>query len=292
MVERTDYLRKLERLKNRPLIKVLTGLRRCGKSTLLAQFSKALASEGIAANRIVSLNLEGGEFFDVKTYRQLYDLVCSRLRPDVLNYVLIDEVQNVSEFEKALDALHVRPDVDLYVTGSNAKLLSGELATLLSGRYVEIPVYPFSFKEYCAARSGAESLPGRAYPLYTANGTLPYAAASIAPDDVETRRADLNGILNTILLKDVVQRLGVKNVLMLEEVTRFLCESVGSIVSIQKIRDTLASAGRSVSSPTIETYVRALRDAFVFYQAERYDIRGREVFRSGAKDYLGEIGFR
>ncbi|MEI7898827.1 MAG: ATP-binding protein [bacterium] len=290
MVIRPVYLEKLRRLKDKHLIKVVTGIRRCGKSTLLEMFQHVLLQEGVKRSRIITVNLEDGDFLNISDYKALYALVGSRLVPGGMNYVFLDEVQRIDEFEKAVDSLYVKKNVDLYITGSNAHLLSGELATLLSGRYVEIAVLPFSFKEYMVARGTPENI-SRAYSEYLQHGSFPYLVTEVG-NDPATARDYLSGVYNTVLLKDIVQRTGVKDVSTLESVVRFMFDNIGNLTSIQGISHALTSAGRKTTAPTIDAYVRALCDAFVLYRANRYDVKGKAHLKTGAKYYMVDLVFR
>lgn len=290
MVARPLYLEKLRRLKDKRLIKVVSGIRRCGKSTLLELFQQSLRDEGVHANRILALNLEEGDYLDVTDHRALYALVNSRLVSGGTNYVFLDEVQRIEGFEKAVDSLYVKKNVDLYITGSNAGLLSGELATLLSGRYAEISMLPFSFKEYLAACGKPDSVT-HAYTKYLQQGSFPHLVTGIG-NDRATIRDYLSGVYNTVLLKDVVQRAGVKDVAMLESVVRFMFDNIGNLTSIQGISNALTSAGRKTTAPTIDGYLRALCDAFILYRANRYDVKGKEYLKTGAKFYAVDLALR
>jgi hypothetical protein len=290
MVARPLYLEKLRRLKDKRLIKVVSGIRRCGKSTLLELFQQSLRDEGVHTSRIIAINLEEGDYLDVMDHRALYALVNSRLVSGGTNYVFLDEVQRIDGFEKAVGSLYVKKNVDLYITGSNAGLLSGELATLLSGRHVEISMLPFSFKEYLAARGKPDSV-ARAYTEYLQQGSFPYLVTEIG-NDRATIRDYLSGVYNTVLLKDVVQRAGVKDVAMLESVVRFMFDNIGNLTSIQGISNALTSAGRKTTAPTIDGYLRALCDAFILYRANRYDVKGKEYLKTGAKFYAVDLALR
>ncbi len=290
MINRPLYLEKLKRLKDKHLIKVVTGIRRCGKSTILEMFRSVLRREGVAASSIISINLEEGEFRNIADWKDLYTLVESKLVRGKKNYVFLDEVQRIEDFEKAVDSLYVMKNVDLYITGSNAHLLSGELATLLSGRYVEIAMLPFSFKEYMDAAGNHTSVE-KAYPSYLQQGGFPYLVTEIGKD-AATARDYLSGLYNTVLLKDVVQRTGSKDVSILENIVRFMFDNIGNLTSIQGISNTLTSSGRKTTAPTVDGYVRALCDAFILYRANRYDVKGKEYLKTGAKFYMVDLCLR
>ncbi len=287
MIARTEFLNELLSFKDKKLIKVISGIRRCGKSTLLDLFEEHLLKIEIPKERIVHINLEDGEFDNLKTYKELYDFVNNKLIQDEMNYVMLDEVQNVENFQKACDSLFVKKNVDLYITGSNARLLSGELATLLSGRYVEIKILPLSFKEYISAR-GKNDLQIK-FSEYLKDGSFPY---TLQLDSANEKRAYLDGIYNTILIKDVAYHNKISDIPMLVDIVKFMFSIVGSEVSSTNIANTMTSKGRKISVPTVESYLKALTDAFILYKAERYDIKGKQVLASGAKNNFADTGLR
>ena len=245
-----------------------------------------MKSIGIEDRRIVSLNFEEIENEPLLDYRKLYEHIKSRLVPDKMTYVFLDEIQLVPDFQKAVDSLYVKENVDLYVTGSNANMLSGELATLLSGRYVEISMLPLSFKEYFTLVGGDKR---DAFRSYFRNGGFPYAA-TLSDDAVLLDY--LSGIYNTVLLKDIVKRKSIADVPLLETVARFLFDNVGNIVSSKKISDSLTSYGRKTTPATVDHYIKALCESFVLYRAGRYDIKGKQLLKSLEKYYLVDLGFR
>lgn len=286
MVQRAQYFEKLKKLRDRQIIKVITGVRRCGKSTLLKLFQEYLVESGVAPEQIVSINFEDIASEPLLDYKSLYAYVLERLSPGRMNYVFLDEVQYVPQFQKAVDSLFIRENVDVYITGSNAYLLSGELATLLSGRYIEIGMLPLSFAEYFELVGGEKRDAWNAYFRY---GGFPYLAAV---DDDEIRRDYLLGIYHTVLLKDVVARNRIADVPLLESVVRFLFDNVGNIVSANKIADSLTSYGRKTTSVTVENYVGALMESFILYKAARYDVKGKQHLKSLEKYYLVDVGLR
>ena len=287
MIARTEFLNELLSFKDKKLIKVISGIRRCGKSTLLDLFEEHLLKIGVPKERIVHINLEEGEFDNLKTYKELYDFVNNKLIQDEMNYVMLDEVQNVENFQKACDSLFVKKNVDLYITGSNARLLSGELATLLSGRYVEIKMLPLSFKEYISVR-GKSDLQIK-FSEYLKDGSFPY---TLQLDSANEKRAYLDGIYNTILIKDVAYHNKISDISMLVDIVKFMFSIIGSEVSSTNIANTMTSKGRKISVPTVENYLKALTDAFILYKAERYDIKGKQILASGAKYYGADTGLR
>lgn len=286
MVKREGYLDKLIKGKEKQVIKVVTGVRRCGKSTLLQQFQTYLMEQGVEERQIISLNFEKIENESLLEYHALYTYVKERLVPGQMTYIFLDEIQAVPQFQKAVDSLFVLEDTDLYITGSNAYMLSGELATLLSGRYMEIRMLPLSFAEYLALAGGGDR---DAWNRYFVNGGFPYTAYL---EDEEIRRDYLQGIYHTVLLKDIVERKRIQDVTLLESVIRFLFDNVGNIVSAKKIADALTSYGRKTTSATIENYIQALEESFILYRAGRYDIKGKQHLKSLEKYYLVDQGLR
>lgn len=287
MIPRTEYLDNLIRFKDKHLIKVVTGIRRCGKSTLFELYQEYLLQAGVEKTQIISINLEEGQYFDAEDYRDLYTLVAGRLLPDRMNYIFLDEVQQIKDFQKAVDALYVRKNCDVYITGSNAYLLSGELATLLSGRYVEIRMLPLSFREYAGVNG--EKRIDQLYQEYLHRSSFPYALELENSKDVQQY---LDGIYNSIIVKDIIARRRIGDVEMLKSVARFLFDNIGNMTSAKKIADTMTSAGRKISVHTVENYLDALTESFIFYQAGRYDIKGKQHLKTGDKYYAADIGLR
>jgi predicted AAA+ superfamily ATPase len=294
MVPRPEYLLRLAGFKDKQLIKVVTGIRRCGKSTLLELFRAHLAGNGVAPEQIQAINLEDAGSAPLLDYKKLHERIVANLVPDRMNYIFLDEIQQVPDFQRAADSLFIKKNVDLYITGSNAHLLSGELATLLSGRYVEIPMLPFSFKEYLSFFDNRHDLSLK-YRDYLVNSSFPYtlelrdAAAVSQPSQI---RDYLGGIYSTIILKDVMERKKIADPLMLESVVRFMADNIGNLCSTKKICDTMVSAGRKISVNTVESYIAALRDSFIFYRLGRYDVKGKQHLKTGDKYYLADPGLR
>ena len=286
LIQRKRYMDKLIKLKDEKIIKVVTGVRRCGKSTLLQLFKKYLEENGVGSAQIISINFEDIQYEFLLNCRKLYDYVSERVAVGKMTYVFLDEIQNVPEFQKAVDSLFIKDNVDVYITGSNAHMLSGELATLISGRYIEISMLPLSFGEFYELRGGDKR---DAFTAYFRTSAFPYAAG-IA--DAEIRTDYLRGIYNTVLLKDIVARKRIGDVELLESVIKFLFDNIGSIVSSKKIADSLTSYGRKTTSITVEGYVKALMDSFILYKADRYDIKGKQLLKSLEKYYVVDIGLR
>jgi len=286
MVQRKPYMEKLKKLKDKKIIKVVTGIRRCGKSTLLLLFRQYLKECGVEDAQIVAVNFEDVASEPLLDYKKLHQYVTDRLVPGKMTYVFLDEVQNVRQFQKAVDSLFIKDHVDLYITGSNANILSGELATLLSGRYIEISMLPLSFAEYFELIGGDKR---NAWNAYYRNGGFPYAAAI---EDEDIRRDYIAGIYNTVLLRDIVTRKRISDIPLLETVIKFLFDNIGNIVSSKKISDSLTSYGRKTTSVTVENYIDALTEAFVLYKAGRYDVKGKQYLKSLEKYYLVDISLR
>lgn len=288
MIPRNSYLEDLISFREKQLIKVVTGIRRCGKSTLFELYQEYLRSHGVAPEQILSINLEDGEYADIETSKDLYHFVKTKLLPDRMNYIFLDEVQQVREFQKAVDSLFIKKNCDVYITGSNAYLLSGELATLLAGRYVEIKMLPLSFKEYVSAFPEKSSV-DRLYQDYIHNSSFPYTLELTRPKDI---RQYLAGIVDSIVLKDIVARRRFPDLSMLQSVIRFLFDNIGNLCSTKKIADTMTSAGRKITVHTVESYLSALTDSFIFYRVGRYDVKGKQYLKTGDKYYAADIGLR
>lgn len=287
------YLDKLLAFKDTEFIKVLVGMRRCGKSSLLQLFSQHLVDEGVPCDRIIEMNFEAAEHLDVSDYASLLDRVEQRAAAaapaEGRFYLMLDEVQLVAQWEKAVNALRVRGDFDIYLTGSNAYLLSSQLATLLSGRYVEVDVYPLSFRELAAfvdCDHPDEALLAR----YMAYGGLPPV---VEQGEVQAlAKTVLSGIYDTVFVKDVAQHIQVRNQPVFSDIARYLADTSGSRVSVSRIEKRLASAHRKTSGETIERYIQALVDSFLFYRAKRIDLKGGSILQGLEKYYASDLGIR
>lgn len=297
MIERTNYIEKLLGWKDEQVIKVVTGIRRCGKSTLLRQYQDALRQRGVSEEQIISVNFEELENEPLLDYRALYDHIKARLCGGRMTYIFLDEIQKVPFYEKAVDSLYVKENTDIYLTGSNAYMLSGDLATLLTGRYVELSMLPLSFGEYCHAAGCTGEAALNEYMRY---GGMPYIAAmDKTPDKADTY---LEGIYNTVIVRDIEDRQArretdpakrkVTDIALLKSIARFLAGSVGSPISIKSVSDYLISGGRKVSPNTVDDYMEALRESFVFYPVERFDIVGKQLLRANKKWYIVDLGLR
>ena len=285
-VERTAYLSQLIRWRDKHVIKIITGIRRCGKSTLMQQFQQLIKKDGVSKTQIISVNLEDLQYEKLKDYKELYRYIIERMVPDKMNYIFLDEIQSVDMFQKAIDSLFLKENADIYLTGSNAYLLSGEISTLLSGRYIEIEMLPFSIKEY---QTVSEATGETLYREYISTSSFPYAINLSAGTDLLQY---LQGIYSTVILKDIMQRVALKDTDMLERVIRYMADNIGNITSIKSIADTLTSTGRQSNSHTIENCVNGLLGSYMFYAVPRYDVHGKEHLRIGNKYYLVDMGLR
>lgn len=297
MVERKEYLEHLIQWKDEQVIKVVTGIRRCGKSTLLLQYQEWLKASGVSDEQIVTINFEELEYEELQDYKKLYAYLKDRLCKGKMTYIFLDEIQKVSAFEKVVDSLYVKPQVDLYVTGSNAYLLSGDLATLLTGRYVEIKMLPLSFYEFVEITGSGQE---QGFSEYMRDGGLPYVAVmDRTPEKVDTY---LEGIYNTVIVKDIEDRQArkesdsdkrkINDILLLKTIARYLASIVGNPVSIRSITDYFISNGRKISPNTVSDYVEALTESFIFYPAERFDIIGKQLLKANRKMYIVDLGLR
>lgn len=291
MIQRPEYLNKLISWREKQIIKVITGVRRCGKSTLFSLYIDYLKKNGTRDDQIVYVNLEDVKHEELLHYKALYSYVSERLCKDAYSYVFIDEVQQCPQFEKAVDSLFIKKHVDVYITGSNAHMLSSELATLLSGRYVEIRMLPLSFAEYLQFTSeGQVRVIKEKFNDYLKYGSFPFVA--VLKNSSEMVRAYIDGIYNTILIKDVAKREGITDITVLESIAKFLGGNIGSPISANKISDTMNSNGRKISVNTVERYIRALTESFMFYKVDRFDIKGKQNLKTLGKYYIVDTGLR
>ncbi|MDM8533511.1 ATP-binding protein [Clostridiaceae bacterium HSG29] len=289
MIIREDYLRKLIKLKNKDIIKVVTGIRRCGKSTLFKQYMEYLLSNGIEENQIISINFEDMDYYELLDAKKLYEYIKERLLKEKTMYIFLDEIQQVNEFERVVDSLYIKENIDIYITGSNAYLLSSELATLLSGRYITIEMLPISFKEYIGFLGDKTDL-NKKYSDYLLYSSFPYSLKLNM--DLELIQNYLEGIFNTVVLKDVVGRRNISDVFMLDSVIKFMFDNIGNITSTKRIADTMTSNGRKISTNTVESYLLGLVDSYILYRVNRYDIKGKQHLKTLEKYYAVDIGLR
>ena len=287
-IPRPDYLRFLTNWQEKQIIKVISGIRRCGKSTLFDLFQEKLLAQGIEPAQIISLNFEEAENEPLCDYRALYDYVKSQMLPDKMNYIFLDEIQHVANYQKAVDGLFIKKNADVYITGSNAYFMSGELATLLSGRYVELKMLPLSFKEYVSAfdsNTSKEEL----YRNYVYNSSFPY---TVNLDNRRNIHAYLDGIYNTVVLNDIVARKKLQDPSMLKSVIKFMFDNIGNLCTAKKIANAMTSAGRKISNHTIENYIEGITESLLMYRVGRYDIKGKEYLQLLDKYYLADVGLR
>ncbi len=291
-IERKEYLEWLIRQREKQIIKVVTGVRRCGKSTLFEIYRDYLLENGVEPTQIISLNFEDIEYEDLWDYKRLYEYVKKRLVPDKMNYIFFDEIQHVEQYQKTVDSLFLRENCDVYITGSNAYFMSGELATLLTGRYAELAMMPLSFKEFCEGLEEDEkqlSL-NEKFQRYITVGSFPYVLKY--GYGVQEAKEYMQGIYHTILLNDVVKRLKISDVNMLEDVTRFMLFNIGNRTSPTTIANTMTSKQKKIDPKTVDRYIRGLTDSLLFYEARRYNIRGKEFLSTMNKYYAADMGMR
>ena len=287
IIYREEYMKKLKSYKDRRIIKVLTGVRRSGKSTILNEFKKELIDSGVLEKNIISINFEDNDNKDLLDYQKLHEYIIEKADSKCMNYIFLDEIQNVNDFQKCIDSLFLREYLDIYITGSNSYMLSGELATYLTGRYIQIHVMPLSFKEYLSYYGNSDEL--KKYNEYSMYGGFPYL---INLDDFNQKLEYLDSIYNTVIVKDIINRKKVNDVMMLESVCRFLFDNIGSSVSTKKISDTLSSDGRKNSVHTIEEYINSLLESYILYKVNRFDIKGKKLLKTQEKYYLSDMGLR
>lgn len=290
MISRPTYLKKLIQLKDTDTIKIITGVRRSGKSVLLKLYWDYLIAQGIDVNQIIYLNFETFELLNIRDDQQLIALLQPRLNHNQHFYLMLDEIQMVDGWQRVVNGIHASFDCDIVVTGSNAKMLSGELATLLSGRYAEIPIYPFSFKEFLTAREIEENSRqvDQAFEEYETYGGFP--AVVLASPEIKDDM--LSGIYDTIVLNDVSMRANIRDTESLKAVVGFLADDLGQLIRPSKLANTLKREGVTTSNHTVERYLTLLENAFLFYRARQYDLRGRGYLRTAGKYFMVDAGLR
>lgn len=287
MIDRVSYINKLVKFKDKKIIKVITGIRRSGKSTLLMQYIDYLRRQDVKDDNIIYINLESAKYDNIKNYQDLYNHIAQQINSKELYYVIIDEIQNIDEFEKTVNSLIVDFNIDLYLTGSNARMLSSELATLLSGRYVEIRMLPLSFGEFIQAH---DDIPKEdAFYKYMKYGGFPFL---VKEDDDDIITTYLEGIYNTIILKDVVKRNSVKDISLMEKILKMILSSIGSPISSSSIVKALKNEQRKVSNETIDKYLQMFEAAYIIDKTVRYDIKGKDYLKTLGKCYVADIGLR
>ena len=288
-IERREYLDKLIAYRDKQLIKVITGVRRCGKSTLMEIFQDYLKEQGVKEEQIIAVNLEDYDFYELHEPAKLYAYIKERIPQGYRTYVFLDEIQHCEGFPGIVDSLSIKRNVDVYLTGSNAYMLSSEIATLISGRYVEIKMLPLSFSEYVSTVGIGEGLQRR-YTEYLTMGSFPYTLEFKGKP--RENRDYLEGIYNTIVVKDIAARKKILDIMMLQSVTCFIFDSIGSQISTKKIADTMTSNGRKIDVKTVERYIDGLMESFIVYEAKRYNIRGKQYLKTLEKYYVVDLGLR
>ena len=299
-IDRKEYLDFLVKSKDRQIIKIVSGVRRCGKSTLFEIYKDFLLENGVEKNQIISINFEDMDYEELTDYKKLYEYIKSKMIRDKKNYIFLDEIQHVDKFEKVVDSLFIKENTDLYITGSNAYFMSSELATLLSGRYIELKMLPLSFKEYYQAKLEYEKLEQKEnrisktliqyYNEYIVNSSFPYTLQ--LDSDLKNIHEYLSGIYNSVLLKDIVARLKISDVMRLESVVKYIFDNIGNLTSLSKIANTLTSMGRKTDAKTIEKYIRGLTDSLLVHEVSRYNIKGKEFLSTLSKYYVADLGLR
>ena len=291
LINRPVYINKLLAFKDADVIKIITGIRRCGKSTLFSLYIDELRKKGIRQNQIQFIKLEEIENEKLLDYRELYRHITANLT-EGRNYVFLDEIQNVPDFQKAVRSLFEKGNIDIYLTGSNSQLQSGQWATSIAGRYVEIKMFPLSFAEFVSFYGNKYSL-DKIYSDYIAGSSFPYAVNIMSQNDSGiVLNSYLEGIYNTILLKDIIENRKFSSEGRLNRIIRFIADSIGSEISVKKISDTMTSDGVKMQPATVEGYIDALMDSYVIYKAERYDVKGKRILKTLNKYYIADIGIR
>ena len=289
LIQREQYLAFLRRHKDQDVIKVVSGVRRCGKSTLFELFKQELLASGVKANQIISINFEDLEYEPLQEYHALHEYIVERLIPDIPMYVFLDEVQHVVQFEKVVGSLFIKPNVHIYITGSNAYFMSSDIATLLTGRYVQVEMLPLSFKEFHSAYSQQNLSDMDIYNLYIEHSSFPRL---VHVEDDESIDEYLESILNTVVLKDIVTRLKITDVPLLLDIIKYLLANIGSLINPTKIANTLTSYGRKTDNKTVEKYLQGLKDGLLIYEVDRFDVKGKALLQRNAKYYVVDSAFR
>lgn len=290
MIERKIYMDKLLAYKDTEFIKVITGIRRCGKSSLLKLFKEKIIKD-YNENNVIYMNFESFEFDEIINYRDMYNEIKKDIKKEKMNYILLDEVQRVKEWEKCVNSLQVDFKCDIYITGSNAYILSSELSTYLSGRYIEIKMLPLSFKEFLgfSPKKDSESIDEK-FNEYIKFGGMPGVISLNNNEDLYENA--IKGIYNTVFMKDVIERNKLVDATLLEKILKFLMSNVGSLISSKKVADYLTSQGTKITHNTVLNYFEMLENSYIIYKVPRYDIRGKEVLKTLEKYYIVDTGIR
>lgn len=298
LIKRPAYLNELIENKDIDLVKIITGIRRCGKSSLLELFRQYLVESGVEEERIIHMNLESLKYSSLTNHLSFYQYVSAKIDNTGKTYLLFDELQIVSDWEKAIESFRLDYDIDIYITGSNAYLLSSEFATLLSGRYVEIKMLPLSFKEFLDFYDFKDSKSlDEKFIYYLKFGGMP-VLSEYNFNELRINQA-LEGIYSTVILKDILQRHNLSDQLTLNKIVHFLASNIGSITSPNNIGNVLSNEGNiektkvsSIASKTVDKYISLLNNAFIFYKIGRYDIKGKQLLKTLDKNYIVDLGFR
>ena len=288
MIKREEYFEKLLKCKDKGLIKVITGVRRCGKSTLLLMYKDYLLENGVNDKHIIFINFEDLDNEELTDYKVLYKYINDLILDDDKYYIILDEIQNVKEFQKTIDSLYLKKNVDIYITGSNAYMLSSEIATLISGRYVQIEMLPLSYKEYREGTKGSgkeESLMS-----YIENSSFPQVIQFA--NEKELVKDYIENLFNTIVVKDILNRNKISDIIVFKSILRFIIDNIGATISSKKISDYLTADGRKVDAKTVEKYINAMMESYILYQVKRYDIKGKQYLKSQEKYYIVDVGFK
>lgn len=289
MIIRKEYINYLIKFKDMDLIKVVTGVRRCGKSTLFMQYIDYLKQNGINDDHIIFVNMEDMKYEKLSNYKNLYNYINEKIIDNGKYYILLDEIQNAGKYEKAVDSLLIKGNCDIYITGSNAYMLSGELATLLSGRYIEIKMLPLSFKEYASYYKNDNNGYEELFNKYINSSSFPYSI-NFKEEIILTNY--LEDIYNSIIVKDISMRIQKIDISLLNRIVKFMFDSVGSILSINNIANKLTSSGYKIDNKTVSKYLTVLTDSMLLYKVERYNVKGKNILSSLEKYYAVDIGIR
>ncbi len=291
LINRQNYIQQLEKLKDKHIIKVITGLRRSGKSTLFEIFIQQIRDSGVSARNVQQYNFEKPIYPQEYTWRDIYKDILAKTDKDNMNYIFLDEPQQISEFERLIDALYVERYIDLYVTGSNAYFLSGDLATLLSGRYITIHILPFSFAEFCESQKDTTLNKYELFNHYLYETSLPQGVL-LRNQGTDIQNMYIQDVYNTIVEKDIRQRYTIQNSRSFDNLSKFLMGAIGSVVSPSNISKAMKQDRQDIHHNTVEKYIEYLVSAYVFYQVNRFDIKGKQQLATQEKYYLVDIGFR
>lgn len=291
LINRENYIQKLEKLKDKHIIKAVTGLRRSGKSTLFEIFANNIIQSGVPANRVQQYNFEKPVFPLSFSWFDIYNEILGKTSKETMNYIFLDEPQQIPEFERLIDALYVEKFIDLYITGSNAYFLSGDLATLLSGRYISVHILPFSFKEYSESQHNTTLSKYELFNNYL-NGTSLPQGVMLRSQGADIQNMYIQDVYNTIVEKDIRQRYNIQNMRSFDNLSKFLMGAIGSVVSPGNISKVMKQDHKDIHHNTVEKYIEYFVNSYIFYQVNRFDIKGKQQLATQEKYYLVDMGFR